>query len=171
MQDRQGVLAYCRELLFYTEEKDVKSKKIILWILLVLLLVYPALIGAKLLDVELNITDKLLDLDQIIKDEPIGGGDSEAAVDIEEETTKDPSKNVGDDDPTSSSDLVIRVYNKGIYINNVICSTVELERQVNLKKGKVLQIVLVDDYAEYYTYMSAKKKLEEMQVVYIEKRS
>ena len=136
-----------------------KRKKILI---LILLLCLPLTMGAKLLDVELMGTDKnhpLVDLGALIK---LGGDYVDGRA---KESAKDPAKDSketsefnksGTDKITPSKDknaISVKVTNKTISINGMSVSEAKFEQAFKniYKAGNPVE--LVDDYAEYYTFI------------------
>ena len=137
-------------------------------IIVVMLTILLFVTGFKVLDVELLVDGRLLDLDQVIKDMPPGGGNATESSDPSDTAQKSEGKESGKSDSKLKDNAPVYIRVRG---NKVFCNgssfTNELLRlkleQTDTKKNKV---ILTDAYADYKTYLKVVDLLDEMGIPY-----
>lgn len=151
--------------------------------------------GWGVVKVDLKISKPMIDLDVMIEDAKIGHTDKvldtgDAADDKTPGEDDDPVTRVPDTDeateepeetkePTVAPGIIddhtnevsVRIRHTEIYLNENVCSyevfAVEIAKLPKLS-GRQIDTELIDDYAEYKTYVKVKKQLEELEIRYKE---
>ncbi len=137
-----------------------KRKKLLI---LILLFCLPFLLGDKLFDVQLKNTDKdnpLVKMEALIKlgGEYASGRTSESADDPSKESheTAEANKNGTEGNSPKQSEkekITVRVMNKRIMINTSLVEPADFEQAFKNVHKKGIDVELVDDFAEYFTFL------------------
>lgn len=160
------------------------KRKLIL--IFVSVLVLGLVVGFGLSKVELKVSDPLINLNVLIQEASIGhvGGqdgpenteinnsDDPITQDTGGNTDSDSGSEVGSEEPEPENivtEFIIRLMDRSIYINDSKCEDIDaLEAAVRAGFTEGATYSLVDDYAEYYTYIQTRNRLDEMGLYYKE---
>lgn len=160
----------------------------LLTITIIMLTATLFLTGAKFLDVQLLTDGRILDLDEVIKDLPMGGGDSEsadensddnsdgeAAMKDDQDNDTNPSKDANtnkdgiDKDNKNNAEKLpvnIRVQGNKIYLDKQEYSADFLLQKLGQKAYKSKKLTLIDAYADYETFLKVKDMLDGLELMY-----
>ncbi len=133
-------------------------------LILILLLCLPLLLGLKILDIQLKNTDRehpLVNLDAIIKmgGDYVSGNTTESGRDPSKEAkeTSEAPGNGSETDPSKGEEkekITVRVMNKRIMINTAVIEPDNFEKAFKNVHKQGNEVILLDDYAEYHTFLT-----------------
>lgn len=134
--------------------------------------------------ISLKVTEPLIDLNVLIKEASIGHvGENAGPENAELNDPDNPTitqtggntegvSDVGLDDPDPEdivSEFIIRINDRTIFINNTKCSDIDaLDAAIRTNFSEGVSVTLEDDYAEYYSYIQTRNRLDEMGLKYNE---
>lgn len=131
-------------------------------------------------DAKIGHTDKVLDTGEAADDKILGEDDDpETRIPEEEQPEPEDEKQEEQKDvsPTEGSiedykiEVRVRIRHTDIYLNDNLCAfrTFESELQnVQKQSGYLMDTELIDDYAEYKTYVNVRKVLDKLLIKYKE---
>ena len=138
------------------------------------------LTGAKFLDVKLMTNGKILDLDEVIKDLPPGGGNTDNPDDTDATDNTYAAGNVNNTDAAygnidsdkvdfnNNIPITIRIEGERIYLEQKKYSPEFLLQKISQDMYKSRKVVLKDAYADYETYLEVKNMLEGLGIIFSE---
>lgn len=151
----------------------LKDKKRLGRILIIsLITMWPLLIGAKFLDLELrNVARPLVDMTKLVNGNSITAEaleiDSTEADDSKEKSEKkQPEKEVS---PRKENGIIIRISGEIIYINELGKSTASFETAFEKVYKKGMSVTVTDDYADYRAMRTVLDYLDRSGIFYSKK--
>lgn len=111
-----------------------------------------------------NVKKSFIDLDAMVEDKPIGqGGNKESGTEGGAEVILD-----SEESSDEIVELTIMIRETKISLNGSPVNSSNFRDYFEKTYRSGMRVVLVDDFAEYYTFMDAKKMLEDKGIIYQE---